>query len=276
MKSDSTAKRILLAAAILFSISGFILRFFQLAGELLPDGSLAEGAFLHRILAIISLCFIVGVAILLWKLPKLVSWKQCFEPKLIYEILHMIAAGFLLIGNVVLWIQGASPAGAYVSTSPGFSSFLNHALPPLGIAAAVCLGAFAAILQTGKRPSPLLYMCMSLYLIIRLIVCFQAWNTDPSIYDYCYMLLAAICTMLSAFQLAGFSFDKGKRRITLFWTLSSAFFCCISLADAVHDGELGSMLVMLALLLTNTASSIQLLFAADSENTIADSAGQGE
>ena len=272
MKSDTTAKRILLTAAALFSISGFILRYFQLKGELLPDGSLAAGACLHRVLAIVTVCFAVGIAILLWKLPKLSSWKQCFQPRPAYEILHLLAAGFLLIGNVVLWIQGSSPASAYLSTSPGFSTFLNHALPPLGIVAAVCLGAFAVVSQTGKRPSPLLYMCMSLYLIIRLIVCFQAWNTDPSIYDYCYMLLAAISTMLAAFQLAGFSFDKGKRRITLFWTLTAALFCCISLADAFYDGELGSILVMLALLLTNSVSTVQLLSASSSaeESAVSD------
>ena len=343
MKSNSIEKRVLLITAAVFSISGLLLRYLQITGEILPDGSLVKGAFLHYILLALTVCFIVGTAVLLRRMPKTVSWKQSFRPMPAFALLHILAAGLLLIGNVVLLIEGPAPASPYVVTSPGFSSFLNRALPVLGIAAAVCLGVFVFRAQAGQRPSPLLYMCaslylvirlivcfqawntdpsihdycymllaaictmlaafqlagfsfdrgksrmtlfwtlcsvlfcsMSLYLIIRLIVCFQAWNTDPSIYDYCYMLLAAICTMLAAFQLAGFSFDKGKRRITLFWTLSSVFFCCISMADAVHDGDLGSMLVMLALLLTNTASSIQLLFAADSGNEAADSDDTGE
>lgn len=263
MKSNSTEKRILLSGAAVFSLSGLILRFLQLKNELLPDGSLAEGAFLHHILLILSICFVIGISVLLWRLPRLTSWKQCFPPKPVYEILHLAAAVLLLVGNAAVLIGGPSQDSVYIVSAPGFSSFLNRILPILGIAAAVCLGVFAWKCRTGSRPSPLLYMCVSLYLIIRLIVCFQAWNTDPSIHDYCYMLLAAICTMLATFQLAGFCFDKGKRRITLFWTLTSVFFCSMSLADAIGDGSLGTVFITLALLLTTAVSSLQLLFCSE-------------
>ena len=261
MKSNFPAKRILLTAAILFSIAGFAVRYLQLTNELLPDGTLTSGAYLHYVLAILTVCFAAGIAILLWKMQKVTSWRQCFPPKFGYEIVHLLAAGLLLIGNAVLFIQSSSPENAWVAANPFIGTFIGRLLPFFGVAAAVCLGIFAVKCQSGQRPSPAFYMIFSLYLIIRLIVCFQSWNTDPSVNDYCYALLAAICTMLSAFQLAGFSFDRGKRRIALFWTLTSVLFCSISLADAIYDGGLGTLLVVSALLVTNITSSLQLLYA---------------
>ena len=103
-------------------------------------------------------------------------------------------------------------------------------------------------------------MIASVYLVVRLIVCFQEWNIDPSVHDYCFQLLAAICCMLAAFQLAGFSFDKGKRRMSLFWSLSAVVFCGISAADMLLRGAADGILVNFALLLSMSVSSAQLLF----------------
>ena len=94
---------------------------------------------------------------------------------------------------------------------------------------------------------------MSVYLIVRLIVNFQKWSTDPSLNDFVYHLFAAISCMLAAFQLAGFSFGKGKRRITLFWSLCAVYFSAISIVDCLC-GRAND-----ALLLTMAASSLQLL-----------------
>ena len=131
----------------------------------------------------------------------------------------------------------------------------------MGILAAVCLALFSYRCYLGQKPSALLYMAVSLYLVVRLIVRFQAWNTDPSIHDYCYALLANISAMLAAFHMGGFSFDKGKRRMSLFWIVCSLFFCSVTLADAVHDVDLGELFVHLALILMLVFNLDQLLFA---------------
>ena len=103
-------------------------------------------------------------------------------------------------------------------------------------------------------------MIASIYLVVRLIVYFQEWNIDPSIHDYAFQLLAAICCMLAAVQLAGFSFDKGKRRMTLFWALSAVVFCGITTADMLVRGSAHDTLVNSGLLVSLAVSSGQLLF----------------
>ncbi len=250
----------ILSQTIFLAVGCCVLRYLQRKNELLPDGSLIEGAYLHTVLMLVSICAALGSAFLLWKLAKHTSWEQFFHNKILLTVLFG-GAGILLIGNVLLWIRGAEATSLYGSTSPDFSNFLNKLLPPLGIAAAGCIGFYAYKCYLNEKPSPLLYMCASLYLIVRLIVCFQAWNTDPSIHDYCYALLAAISTMLATFHLAGFSFDKGKRRMTLFWLKCAVHFCFISLADAIYAADLGELLITASLLLIMAVNTSQLLFA---------------
>lgn len=252
-----------LPAFLFFPLACCVLRYLQRSTELLSDGSLVEGAFLHRVLPIVSLCFAAGVAILFWNLERHTSHQTLYRSRPLMLSLVGVA-GVLLLGNVVLWIGGTETAGQYVATAPALSDFLTKLLPPLGIAAAVCIGVYAVRCDRGENPSALLYMCASLYLVVRLIVRFQAWNTDPSIHDYCYALLAAICTMLAAFHFAGFCLERGKRRITLFWLVCSVHFNCITLADAIYAGDLSELLITVALLLIMAFNAVQLLFARDS------------
>ena len=102
-------------------------------------------------------------------------------------------------------------------------------------------------------------MCVSLYFAVRLIVRFQTWNTDPSIHDYCYALLANIFVMLATFHVAGFSFDKGKRRMTLFCLMCSIMFGAITVADAIYDGNWGDLLIHASILIAGFAHGLQLL-----------------
>ena len=110
-----------------------------------------------------------------------------------------------------------------------------------------------------KAPSPLLYMIISLYLVLRLLICFQEWNTDPSVHHYGYQLLAIICSMLGCFQLAGFGFDKGRRRISLFYTIGAVLFCAITVADTLDN--VSDALINGAFLLSMGTSAVRLLFA---------------
>lgn len=258
---NPTLKRSL-PAFFFFPLGCCALRYLQRSTELLADGSLVEGAYLHRVLMIVSLCLAVGAALLFSRLDRVTSHSKLLRSRpLMFALLG--AAAVLLVGNVLLWAGGTETTGQYAATSPALSEFLTKLLPPLGIAAAVCIGIYACKCIRGEKPSALLYMCASLYLVIRLIVRFQAWNTDPSIHDYCYALLAAICTMLAAFHFAGFSLDCGKRRMTLFWMVCSVHFCCISLADAVYAGDTSELLILASLLLINAFNAAELLLAPD-------------
>ncbi|MGN1306721.1 MAG: hypothetical protein ACI4V3_03545 [Faecousia sp.] len=260
MKKTIQTQWCLVALALLISVAGAILRGRQLLYELQPDGSLAAGSSMHIVLPILSGVWLAGAIALLLPLAKKTQWSECFHASVVPNLLQLFAAGMLIVGNVLLWIEGRQPTTAFATQSPAVSEALSAMLAPLGILSAVCIGAFAVFCLRGKRPSPLLYMIASIYLVVRLIVCFQEWNVDPSVHDYAFRLLAAICCMLATFQLAGFSFDRGKRRMSLFWSLSAVVFCSITVADTLLGGVADEALINFGLLLSLGVSSGQLLF----------------
>ncbi len=260
MKRTIKTQWCLVALTLLAAIAGALLRRKQLLHELLPDGSLVSGSSTHIVLIFLCGIWFAGAIALLLPLEKKPLWNQCFSSSFTPNLLQLLAAGLLVIGNILLIIGGRQPTTALATQSPAVSKAFAAILPPLGIVSAVCIAAFALCCLRGKRPSPLLYMAASVYLVVRLIVCFQEWNIDPSVHDYCFQLLAAICCMLATFQLAGFSFDKGKRRMSLFWALSGIVFCAITTADMLHSGATDEAIVNFALLLSLSVSSAQLLF----------------
>lgn len=260
----------LLLTALFSSVIGGCLRALQLLQELNADGSLAQGSFLHYVLAGLTAVFLLTAALLTCALTKQRGTDDYFvnaapeftrgrlHTELLPHAFQLLAAALLLLGSILLWRQGVQPLNSYATQSPYAARVMAALLPPLGAVAACCIGAFALHCLQARRSTPLLYMTASLYLILRLIVCFQEWNADPSIHDYCFKLLAAICDMLAAFQLAGFGFDRGRRRITLFWTLGAVFFGALTIPDALNDPP--ELCIAAALLLSMLTSSVQLLF----------------
>lgn len=250
---------LLLALTFCVAVAGFLIRRQQLATELMPDGSLAEGSSLHILLTVLSGVFFVGLVAFLYPLPKKESWQQVFPAAVVPNLLLLLSAVGLIAGNVILWRSGSAASANVVTQSPEVSRALAMLLPPLGVVSALCFVIFAILRMAGRKPSPLLFMIASLYLIVRLIVCFQVWNTDPSIHDYAFQLLAAICCMLGCFQLAGFSFDRGHSRMSLFWTLSASAFCAFTVADTLHAGLLSNTLINASFLLAMATCSACLL-----------------
>ncbi len=259
MKKSFHPQCYILILTVAAAIIGAVIRFRQLQFELLPDGSLAEGSYLHIPLIILSVVLIGGLIGLLLPLSERKSWEQVFSSHPLPNALLILFAAGLALGNVLFWLNGSQTPILQMTQSPKLSAALLKLLPPLGILSAGCIAAFAVMCVLKKKPSPALYMVFSVYLIVRLIVRFQAWNTDPSIHDYCFKLLASICCMLGAFQLAGFSFGKGHRRITVFWTLCAVVFCCISLPDAYLNGTADDLLITASVLLLMAVSGAQLL-----------------
>lgn len=259
MKSTARLRWPILILTLLACVAGFFLRRSQLA-SLLEDGSVAPGSRVHIYLLILVLAVAAALAVLIYPLLRQQSWKSVFDHKPAFQFLHLPAAVALLVGNLILLITGEAAEVSVAATAPGVSRALGQLLAPMGLLAALCLGAFAICGLYRKRPSPLFYIAMTLYLVVRLIVAFQQWNTDPWIHDYCYQLLASVCCMLASVQLAGFSFDRGKRRISLFLTLLAALFCAMTVADHLRSGANTENLINLGLLLTMLASGLQLLF----------------
>lgn len=120
---------------------------------------------------------------------------------------------------------------------------------------AVCWIVTAMLRYRGSKISVWLFLVPVLFFAARLIVNFRFWSRDPAILDYCYNLFAHISQMCALLHLGGFSFDKGRRRTTVFFCLCGIFFGASALAGAqlrewcVTGGAMVWLLVYLWLLL---------------------------
>lgn len=255
MKKFPRIQVLILIVLALASIAGFFLRRYQLVHELQANGSLANGSYMHILLSAAAALLVVFLIFALRPLPKKSTCSEVFPTTILPGIMQIVCVTGLLIGNSILLPTGASSS----STTNVFFAVMEKALPLLGILCAICIAAFAILRISGRKPSPLLYMVASVYLIVRLILDFQQWGTDPSVHDYAFSLLADICCMIGTYQLAGFSFGRGKRRLTLFWTLCAVFFCAITLADTLHSSHVANTLITFSLGCSLLVSSMQLL-----------------
>lgn len=123
-----------------------------------------------------------------------------------------------------------------------------------GLAGAVCLGGFSLLLILGRRPSPALYMGLTLGLILQIIPEFRSWSADPHILDYCFPLFSMLCVLFVSLHLTGFSLDQGKRRISVFFCIAGIFFC----GTAVH-GNLADVFTYFAYLMFLSATLWSLM-----------------
>lgn len=254
--NNTKLKSYLAYTTVLLALGGFLIRSYQLKWELSLDGSLTEGAFAHRALPLMCLCLLVGAAFLLFRyFGKLSKHTDCFAPCLPTAVLQVLSGAALFGGNLYLQVMGWEPIAEYVVISEAMLT----AAPFAGMLAGILLAIYGVLSLGKKAPSPLLYMFISLYLALRLLIHFQQWNTDPSVHHYGYQLLAVICSMLGSFQLAGFGFDKGHRRMSLFFAIGAVLFCAITVADTLDN--MSECMINGAFLLSMATSAARLLFA---------------
>lgn len=135
------------------------------------------------------------------------------------------AAVCLLISSVLLAVQRTQTTDLLVAAA--------------GLVTVVCWTAAAMARYLGKRAPSAVFLFPAVFYIVNLICQFRFWMRDPAISDYCYDLFALICTMCAVFHLGGYSFDKGGRRITAFFTMTGVFFSLVALAGASTAGKLG-------------------------------------
>lgn len=132
----------------------------------------------------------------------------------------------------------------------GFSSgdLWGLLLLVLGVLAAISMGILSSLQKRGNR-IPLWELLPVLYLLLKLIFNFKSWSTDPLILDYCFKLLALAFSLLGVYGTAGFCFDQGCPRKTLFYCGSGIFFSVIAMVDGIIEGSLPALLFHLSLIL---------------------------
>lgn len=117
-----------------------------------------------------------------------------------------------------------------------------------GLVTAACWIGTALSRYQAKRAHGALLLLPAVFYVVDLVLQFRLWTRDPVILDYCYDLLALICTMCALFHLGGYSFDKGSRRITTFFTMCGVFFNAAAMAGASAAVFLGYLAAALWLL----------------------------
>lgn len=144
------------------------------------------------------------------------SMEDNLKPSLLSGICGILAGVLLLVCCLMGLLE-----------QPGT---LDMVVCAVGLAAGLCmaLGGWLRISGQANGPAGLV---ITVFLAMWLIRHFRAWSSDPLLGDYCFRLLAVICSMIASLQLAGFPLGMGKRRACMFYSMAAVFFCCISLAD---------------------------------------------
>ena len=145
----------------------------------------------------------------------------------------MAAALMIGLGTILEFV-------ATLQSGPGLAAPI---LAILGMVA--CIGMFVAAgdrRQEGKRHHSAEVLPV-FFLLIKLALNFRSWSTDPIILDYCFLLFALIFALLAFFLGAGFVFDAGKPRQTLFFAMGAVFFCAAAVAEGLMKLDLSTAIL---------------------------------
>lgn len=225
-------------------IAGAFLRQYQLARCMDEAGLLARGSSMGYVLAAFVAVVLGLLAILCSRLNRLPGTERCFSPAAGYLVPTAVGAGAMLLGCAL---------GLFSEELPG--------LYLAGAVAAILLLVAAFLRYFGKNVNFLLLLLPSLFLVVKLFLDFKGWSYDPAVIDFCFLLLASICTLLSVVNLTAFCFGVGKRRATVFWCMAAGIFTAMTLPDFLHAGSarMGELLVYGGLGVWCVSSGLQLL-----------------
>lgn len=137
-----------------------------------------------------------------------------------------IAAAILILAGSGIEFAEALLAG------PGISAPI---MCLLGLAGSICCVITALLRRRGQDAYPITELIPIVYLVVKLILNFKEWSIDPIIWDYCVILFALIFNLLAFHRGAGFVFNRGKPRATLFYAMSAVYFCAAAIMDGIAD-----------------------------------------
>lgn len=163
--------------------------------------------------------------------------------------LSLAAAALLLIGSGLEFAEA-------LGDGPGITSPI---MCLLGLVGAISCMAAAYARKNGETAHPAAELLPVVYLVVKLVLNFKDWSIDPIILDYCVILFALIFSLLAFYRGAGFLFDQGKPRTTLFYAMCAVYFCAAAIMDGIADMSLATIVTYLGLLLWQLPVIICLL-----------------
>lgn len=104
----------------------------------------------------------------------------------------------------------------------------------LGILSAVSLILTGVCRLNGKRPQFIFHVLLCCFLALNLAIQYRMSSNNPQLQDYVFQILACVCLMLTAYHHAAFDVGMGRRRGLIFFSLMSAYLCCLCLYGGCH------------------------------------------
>lgn len=147
---------------------------------------------------------------------------------------HGVLSVIAYFGAVMFFFSAIADFAAALVDGAGIS---DPIMCLLGLFSGICLFVTAWMRSHGKATYPPLELVPDIYLVVKLILNFKGWSTDPIILDYCIMLFAMIFVVLGFYYSTGFLFDQGRPRLTLLFTLCACLFSAVAIVEGVFDGS---------------------------------------
>lgn len=225
-------------------VAGALMRWYLSGSVLDADGLLPAGNHFPLIMGIVLALGLAVVAILARRL----------EPRPEFARNFCAAPNWFLYGAFTA-VAIAITCGLQLKDAGGTMRTLAYVFGVLGGASLV---AYAALQAKGHKPAFLLLLPLCVFLALNLIGDYQQWSADPMLLDYCFVLLADAACLLAVFNVGGFSFDRGKRRMTVFWCCCGIVFSLVSVVDSFVSEAYFSAAYRLAITLLLMLVQLQL------------------
>lgn len=244
-------KKIPLTLALLGGAAGFAARKWQLSVGFEPDTHLPiPGAPSAMVPAVLAVLVAAAVLVLIFpnkdRQPASTAFSAA-QDNAVY-LTAVVLAGFLLLvsaGFEVFSFSEFYGAGSF-DESNRVTRIASMVLPPLRVLFCVvglpCAVLWGRTLYRGEAPEEkvsLLGLCF--LFCLWLITAYQTRAADPVIMDYVYEVLSIVCSLLGLYCIAGYSFQTGKPRRTVFFCLMGAFFSLVTLADGHTYAEMARL-----------------------------------
>lgn len=207
---------------------GLLLRRWELATAFEPDGLPLPGAPATTALALLTVAYLVVSALLTWRMCQgaaPLTFDEAYHcPSQSYITANVCCAALLVLaGGLGVW------------------DYVNHRVtnPFFLLLDALLVLSAGCVLLTGRNnyrdtgngrfSAPLLVPAYTGCLW--LILTYQTRAGDPILQDYVYLILAVIATLLGLYQMARFSYEKGKPFAALWTGFAAVYFSAVTLTD---------------------------------------------
>ena len=222
----------MIIATVLLALAAFFLRLSQLAFAFDENGMVTgKGIVFFTVVTVLA---VAAFALYSRSLKGRKKYNAIAGQGLTEFALGGIAAVLMAAAGVVLFLNPAQQGDRLVAGG--------------SILTGLCWAMTALTHRAGKKAHAALFMVPAAFYVVDLVCRFRFWTRDPIIIDYCYDLFALISLMCATFHLGGFCFEKGARRLTVFFGLCGVFFSAAALVQASAAAVLGYLAAILWML----------------------------